>query len=182
MFNKYYSIISTHMVESIIFVLMIFMWYYILDRITYYIFLLAFPVKSTKKNYQRLFDKLFEESEICKKTNMDNMPLVFGNVRRSLEKNMAGIRVIVVVAPMLGLMGTVWGMLVSFNVISQSGLSEPGLLAEGISGALSTTQWGLVTAIPGLFALGILERLKRKILMIVERHSMQTFKGELCKD
>jgi biopolymer transport protein ExbB len=53
---------------------------------------------------------------------------------------------------MLGLLGTVLGMIKAFNVISQSGTGNPGLVAGGISEALITTAFGLVVGIPTLAA------------------------------
>ena len=55
-------------------------------------------------------------------------------------------------APMLGLLGTVLGMIKAFNVISQSGTGNPGLVASGISEALITTAAGLMVGIPTLAA------------------------------
>jgi len=51
---------------------------------------------------------------------------------------------------MLGLLGTVFGMIKAFNVISQSGTGNPGLVASGISEALITTAAGMVVGIPAL--------------------------------
>ncbi len=56
------------------------------------------------------------------------------------------------VAPMLGFLGTVAGMIQAFNVISQSGTGDPGLVAAGISEALITSAAGLVVGIPSLAA------------------------------
>lgn len=53
--------------------------------------------------------------------------------------------------PLLGLLGTVLGMLASFEVIQIHGTGQPGLLAGGIGQALITTQAGLLTAVPVLF-------------------------------
>jgi len=53
--------------------------------------------------------------------------------------------------PLLGLLGTVLGMLVSFDVIQVHGTGQPRLLAGGIGQALLTTQAGLLTALPVLF-------------------------------
>jgi biopolymer transport protein ExbB len=53
-------------------------------------------------------------------------------------------------APMLGLLGTVIGMIKAFDVISQYGTGDPGLVASGISEALITTAAGLVIGIPSL--------------------------------
>src|SRR5262249_58942447 len=53
-------------------------------------------------------------------------------------------------APLLGFLGTVGGMIVAFEVIQAHGLSDPGRVAGGIAQALYTTAWGLVVAIATL--------------------------------
>jgi len=55
-------------------------------------------------------------------------------------------------APMLGLLGTVSGMIKAFSVISQGGMGDPGKLAGSIGEALITTATGLVIAIPAMMA------------------------------
>lgn len=67
-----------------------------------------------------------------------------------LEKNLKLLGTIAAVAPLLGLLGTVIGMIKAFNVIALQGVGEPGALAGGISEALITTAAGLSVAIPAL--------------------------------
>lgn len=55
-------------------------------------------------------------------------------------------------SPMLGLLGTVWGMIGAFGTLGETGQADPAVLAEDISVALLTTFWGLATAIPALLA------------------------------
>jgi biopolymer transport protein ExbB len=67
------------------------------------------------------------------------------------------------VLPLLGLLGTVLGMLMSFEVIQSYGRSQPQLLTGGISQALITTQAGLWTAVPVFFFHHIIHRKMRLI-------------------
>ena len=67
-----------------------------------------------------------------------------------LVSNLRVLGAVANLAPMLGLLGTVLGMIKAFNVISQSGTGNPGLVAGGISEALITTAAGLVVGIPTL--------------------------------
>jgi biopolymer transport protein ExbB len=80
------------------------------------------------------------------------------DLRRGYENHLRLIEVLAAVAPLLGLLGTVLGMIQTFDVISTFGTGNPRALASGISVALITTQSGLLVAIPGLFAAGRLRR------------------------
>ncbi|MBE0477940.1 MotA/TolQ/ExbB proton channel family protein [Candidatus Aerophobetes bacterium] len=67
-----------------------------------------------------------------------------------LEKHLKILGTIVTVAPLIGLLGTVMGMIRAFDVIALRGVGEPGALAGGIAEALLTTAVGLTIAIPAL--------------------------------
>jgi biopolymer transport protein ExbB len=69
-----------------------------------------------------------------------------------LEKNLAVLGTIAVIAPLLGLLGTVTGMIKSFTTIALEGTGDPQQLAGGISEALLTTATGLTIAIPTMVA------------------------------
>lgn len=81
------------------------------------------------------------------------------------------------VAPMLGLLGTVWGMITAFQVASAQGLGRAELLAEGIYEALVTTFAGLTVAIPLLifyyYFLGKIERLVSEMNDVSEQFIQQ---------
>lgn len=66
----------------------------------------------------------------------------------ALESGMSTIRIIAAIAPLLGLLGTVIGILNAFETISKTGLGDPSMFAGGISLALVTTVMGLIIAIP----------------------------------
>jgi biopolymer transport protein ExbB len=65
-----------------------------------------------------------------------------------LERGLTVLATIANVAPLLGFLGTVTGMIASFDVLAEAGLSNPGLVAVGIKEALYTTAGGLAVAIP----------------------------------
>jgi len=67
-----------------------------------------------------------------------------------LGRHLRILETIVTIAPLLGLLGTVRGMIRAFNVIERTGVGQPGALAGGISEALYTTAFGLSIAIPCL--------------------------------
>ena len=65
-----------------------------------------------------------------------------------MESGLNTIKIIASIAPLLGLLGTVIGILSAFRVIADAGLSNPSLFAGGIAMALLTTVGGLIVAIP----------------------------------
>ncbi len=88
----------------------------------------------------------------------------FGEVRTELSRYRALVRSLVVVAPLLGLLGTVDGMIATFEALGDMALfSQSGGIADGISRALFTTQMGLVISIPGILVGRSVERRQRHI-------------------
>lgn len=71
--------------------------------------------------------------------------------QRELERHVRTIFVLAAMAPLLGLLGTVTGMISTFEAIARFGTANARAMAAGISEALVTTQIGLVVAVPGLF-------------------------------
>jgi len=83
-----------------------------------------------------------------------------------LEKNLSVIKLLAAVAPLLGLLGTVIGMIETFQAITLFGTGDPKLMAGGISQALVTTMLGLIAAVPLLFVHNILDSRSRAISQI----------------
>jgi len=79
-------------------------------------------------------------------------------VRAMLHQGLTLIGVLAAVAPLLGLLGTVLGMIGTFDCIAVFGTGNARALAGGISEALITTQTGLLIAIPGLFMRNFIQR------------------------
>jgi biopolymer transport protein ExbB len=85
-------------------------------------------------------------------------------LRPAIDRNIALIAVLASVSPLLGLLGTVTGMITTFDVISLFGTGNARALAGGISEALITTQSGLLVSIPGIFASAVLTLRARRLL------------------
>ena len=88
-----------------------------------------------------------------------------------LSKKLTVIKIISVVAPLIGLLGTVTGMIVTFQAITLFGTGDPKLMAGGISQALVTTVLGLVVAIPMVFISTMLNTRSRSIINILQQES-----------
>ena len=88
----------------------------------------------------------------------------FSHIKESLRQHRMLVRSLVAVAPLLGLLGTVDGMIETFNSLSDMALfSQSGGIAGGISKALFTTQMGLAISIPGLLLGRMIERKESNI-------------------
>ncbi len=88
-----------------------------------------------------------------------------------LTKGLLFIKVISVVAPLMGLLGTVTGMIQTFQVITLYGAGDPKLMAGGISQALMTTVLGLVVAIPMVLLHTVVSGQSRKLINILQSQS-----------
>ena len=88
-----------------------------------------------------------------------------------LERFQPFLRLAVASGPLLGLVGTVWGMILTFQSITESGSSDPKLMANGIGQAMIATVLGLLVAVPLLFANALLNSLSRSIVQILDEQS-----------
>ncbi|MEH6634207.1 MAG: MotA/TolQ/ExbB proton channel family protein [Halioglobus sp.] len=82
----------------------------------------------------------------------------------TLERGNGVIKLLAATSPLLGLLGTVTGMILTFQAISLFGTGDPKLMAGGISQALVTTVLGLVVAIPLLFSHSVIAYMSRSII------------------
>ena len=88
-----------------------------------------------------------------------------------LESGLSFIKVLYVVAPLLGLLGTVVGMITTFQMITLFGTGDPRMMAGGISTALVTTVLGLVVAIPLTLLHAFLQGKSRALIQVLEEQA-----------
>ena len=110
-----------------------------------------------------------------KDADIETLELHLGEaISAEIPKLTAGIgwiKIISVVAPLLGLLGTVTGMIDVFETMSLFGTGDPKLMAGGISQALVTTVLGLVAAIPCVFLHTLTNNRSRQLMMILEERA-----------
>ena len=95
---------------------------------------------------------------------------ILGEVPK-LGRNLTMIKIISVVAPLMGLLGTVTGMINTFQAITLFGTGDPKLMAGGISTALMTTVLGLVVAIPMTLLYAMLNTRSKNIVFILQEQA-----------
>jgi len=113
--------------------------------------------------FSRIRERVTKEEEA--------MRIALRKEKEELEGGLRTIKTLAAIAPLLGLLGTVTGMITTFQAISLYGTGSPKALAVGISEALITTQSGLLVSIPGLFAAGVLSRRANKYYADLEEFS-----------
>jgi biopolymer transport protein ExbB len=89
----------------------------------------------------------------------------------ALEKGISMIKLLAAIAPLLGLLGTVTGMIMTFQSISLFGTGDPKLMAGGISQALVTTMQGLFAAIPLLFLHSLVASRSHVLIQILDEQT-----------
>lgn len=89
-----------------------------------------------------------------------------------LERGLTLLKLVAAVAPLLGLLGTVTGMIGTFQSITLFGTGDPKLMAGGISQALMTTVLGLCVAIPLLFCHSLLAARSRRLLQLLQQKGL----------
>ncbi len=90
-------------------------------------------------------------------------------IEKSLSRGLWVLETVVTAAPLLGLLGTILGMMRSFKLIGPAGLVDPGGVTAGVAEALIATAVGLLIALVALFAFNYLSRLQSQTLDEMER-------------
>lgn len=99
--------------------------------------------------------------------------------RPSIESGLNLLKVISMVAPLMGLLGTVTGMIITFQMITLFGAGDPKAMAGGISQALITTVLGLVVAIPTVLMHTLVNGKAQRILHVLEEQSAGIVAGSV---
>ncbi len=112
------------------------------------------------------------ESEDDRVTTEDRLAEAIRQSRARLRQGLFFVAVVAAAAPLVGLLGTVTGMIGTFSVITEHGTGDPRLLSAGISEALLTTQLGLTIAVPALLAHALLMRWASRLGTELETQAM----------
>ncbi len=129
--------------------------------------------------------RVFIAAEQDKSNNTENLELILDEaITREipfLEKGLSMIKLLAAVAPLLGLLGTVTGMIATFQSISLFGTGDPKLMASGISQALVTTMLGLCVAIPLLFLHSLVSSRSRNLIQILDEQTAGLISKRVAK-
>lgn len=135
----------------IIMVATFFMWAFILERIAYYQFAHHTVVKRAINKWAARTDHRSWYAHAVRDQ-------LISEVRQKTEQNITLIKTLVAIAPLLGLLGTVTGMIEVFDVMAATGSSNVRAMSAGVSKATIPTMAGMVAALSGLIFSNRLER------------------------
>jgi biopolymer transport protein ExbB len=130
-------------------------------------------VKALKPPTRELFQVGLRYSGGSKEILEEHLQAVLLRQRLHFERRLPLLAVIATAAPLMGLLGTVVGMVKTFALITVFGTGNAGKLASGISEVLVATELGLVVAIPTLIAHGFLAHRIQKNLSLLERYALE---------
>ena len=126
-----------------------------------------------KSSTRELFETGMAHRHEPKAVLEEHLQALLMRQRLQLERRLPLLAVIATAAPLMGLLGTVVGMVRTFALITVFGTGNAGKLAGGISEVLVATELGLVVAIPALVAHGFLATRVQKNLAMLERYALE---------
>ena len=128
----------------LIFFVLLTLWFFIFERFYYFYKIYPLQKQQAQETWLKREDK---NSWFALKIREEKI----SKVTQQMSHSISIIKTLVLISPLLGLMGTVTGMISIFDIISISGTGNPRLMASGISLAVIPTMAGLVTALSGLY-------------------------------
>lgn len=147
------------------------------------VFFLRLPKMEDAKSFKALEIELQNNAALPKPVRDELLSFRLLDIKSNLESGINLLRLISVLSPMLGLLGTVLGIIETFKDISKiEGAIAPSMIADGLWSAMLTTAYGLSIALPCLFAAFLFTRIAEKRLEKFQRHlNSQSLKIEGVK-
>lgn len=139
------------------------MWTLIFERFYYFFTELKTDINKTIKVWD---SRQEHQSWQAKKVRLK----LISEIRLSINQYMPMIRTLVALCPLMGLLGTVWGMIEVFNIMAVTGGGEAKAMAGGVSKATIPTMAGMVAALSGVFANTFLMRIADRESLLLEDH------------
>lgn len=131
----------------------------------------AFTFYMTRKNIDKMSEEIISSLQLTSNYEIAQIQSTIAVKVKKLESGLNTVKLIATISPLIGLLGTVIGILHSFDSITHMGLGDPTIFSSGISVALITTVAGLIVAIPHYigynYFIGGLDSLEIKLEKII---------------
>lgn len=143
--------------------LLLVMWTLIFERVWYF-------KTSLKGDVQIALDQWEERTERRSRRARQVREAILSRVNLKIDENMPMIKTMVALAPLFGLLGTVWGMIQVFEIMAITGGGDAKSMAGGVFKATIPTMSGMVAALSGVFAHTYLARISDREKLLLEDH------------
>lgn len=130
-----------------------------------FVFFIKLPKIEKAESFTAMCKELEENANLSKNIRDELLSFRLSALQEKLTHGIHLLRLVAVLSPMLGLLGTVLGMIKAFkDIAGQTGPVVPSMIADGLWSAMLTTAYGLSIALPCLFAAFIYARIAEKRL------------------
>jgi biopolymer transport protein ExbB len=127
--------------------------------------------ESTKHPFGPVASHILTAGRIDGSIGEEKLQVALSEQKLLLERNLGTLGTMAAVPPLMGLLGTVWGIMRAFHDMSVTGSAAPSVVAGGVAEALITTAMGLIVAVPALIIYNTLARRMNTTLTVAENHA-----------
>lgn len=128
----------------------------------------ATAIESTSHPLAPVAGQVFESRKNLGETLDERLTVALSQQKMLFEKNLGVLGTMAAVAPLIGLLGTIWGIMRAFQDMSAAGSTAPTVVASGVAEALLTTAAGIVIAVPAILAYNHYTRRMNVMLTVAE--------------
>ena len=115
--------------------------------------------------------EMLKSSDLPPEVVEEKLQIVLSEQRMELERNLGFLGTMGNTAPLIGLLGTVWGIMRAFHDMARTGSAGPSVVAAGVAEALFTTAAGLLVAVPAVMLYNHFVRRMGNLLTVAENHA-----------
>jgi biopolymer transport protein ExbB len=128
----------------------------------------ATVIEGTRHPLAQVAGQVFESGKNLGETLEERLTVSLSQQKMLFEKNLGVLGTMAAVAPLIGLLGTIWGIMRAFQDMSAAGSTAPTVVASGVAEALLTTAAGIVIAVPAILAYNHYTRRMNVMLTVAE--------------
>jgi biopolymer transport protein ExbB len=115
--------------------------------------------------------EMLRSADLSSEASEEKLQISLSEQRMQLERNLGFIGTMGNTAPLIGLLGTVWGIMRAFHDMARTGSAGPSVVASGVAEALFTTAAGLLVAVPAVMLYNHFVRRMGVLLTVAENHA-----------
>ena len=138
----------------------------------------AWTCESVSHPMGAVASRVFENRNASSAELEEHMQIALSEQKMLLERNLGFLGTMAAVAPLVGLLGTVWGIMRAFNDMAATGSAAPSVVAAGVAEALVTTAAGLVVAVPAVMLYNHFTR-QMNVMLTVAENSARSMRSAL---